>query len=156
MFTSGTIEEVICQRQIQKGNLFASDPSESRKISFTKQELKDCFTLKENCDCDTKRKIGNKWPEYTGYQGEDQPLRTVASDSSTPLIFIHHVVEDSKETFKMNNIENASLPDDDSSDEEEEFEFEDLPFTAKPQALKLRHNDNISMSSGNSEEDVEF
>jgi hypothetical protein len=62
---------VIYQRQLQKGNLvtltvdggpLASDVSSS--TGFTKEELQDCFTLKEGCACDTKRKCGQRWPKY--------------------------------------------------------------------------------------------
>jgi hypothetical protein len=60
---------VVYQRQIQKGNLATitvngSSTTDSSSARFTKEELKDCFTLKEDCDCDTKRKIGKRWPEY--------------------------------------------------------------------------------------------
>jgi SNF2 family DNA or RNA helicase len=68
-FSSGTVEEVVFQRQIHKGNLasITVDGSSSMKKNssgFTKEELRDCFTLKEGCACDTKRKLGSKWPEY--------------------------------------------------------------------------------------------
>lgn len=93
LFTSGTVEEgkslnppecpnhtseklnasrsysVICQRQIQKGNLATltvdgGPKSKGSATSFNSEDLKECFTLKEDCDCDTKLKIGKKWPEY--------------------------------------------------------------------------------------------
>lgn len=97
-FTSGTVEEGTCttanncnslavfvlntfafskstvvyQRQQQKGYLatVTVDGASCTKQSsgFTKEELRDCFTLKENCDCDTKFKIGSsKWPEYSKF-----------------------------------------------------------------------------------------
>lgn len=61
---------VICQRQMQKGNLAtltvdgAIPKSNGASGGFTKEELRDCFTLKEACDCDTKLKIGSCWPSY--------------------------------------------------------------------------------------------
>ena len=60
---------VVYQRQIQKGNLATitvdgSSSADSSSARFTKEELRDCFTLKEDCDCDTKRKVGKRWPEY--------------------------------------------------------------------------------------------
>lgn len=69
MFTSGTVEEVIYQRQTQKGNLATitvdgSSSADASSARFSKEELRDCFTLKEDCDCDTKRKVGKQWPEY--------------------------------------------------------------------------------------------
>jgi len=100
LFTSGSVEEVICQRQIQKENL-ASRTVDSNKGSglrgFSKEELKDCFTLK-HVACDTKTKMGNSWPSYEGpgsieaCRCYDGPLLKVAS-SSSELAFVH-VVED--------------------------------------------------------------
>ena len=29
------------------------------------EELKECFTLKETCICDTRNKVGKKWPDYS-------------------------------------------------------------------------------------------
>ncbi len=63
LMLTGTVEEVIYQRQVQKG-LLDSKNRKSNNSGFTDDELKDCFTLKENCDCDTKRKMGNKWDDY--------------------------------------------------------------------------------------------
>lgn len=72
LHTSGTVEEVIYQRQTQKNNLatFSEDVKESSRGSpdskstrFTPEELRDCFTLKD-CDCDTKSKIGRGWLNY--------------------------------------------------------------------------------------------
>ena len=61
---------VIYQRQMQKNNL-ATLAMDSKALSrkkntnhFTKEELQDCFTLKEDCDCDTKEKIGSHWIDY--------------------------------------------------------------------------------------------
>ena len=100
LFTSGTVEEVICQRQIQKGNL-ASRAVDCKKgstsLGFTKEELRDCFTLKD-CACDTKQKVGDSWPPYDGppsivSQGcHDVPLIQVASDAAE-LAFVHVVTD---------------------------------------------------------------
>lgn len=54
---------------MQKSNLATitvdgSSSAESSSARFTKEELRDCFTLKEDCNCDTKRKVGKRWPEY--------------------------------------------------------------------------------------------
>lgn len=87
MFTTGTVEEgeppfsgihlsiftvsltpsfcalsVILQRQIAKESLAVFDGTKSNE-KFTKEELKDCFTLKDS-DCDTKYKLGQTWPDY--------------------------------------------------------------------------------------------
>merc|ERR1712147_64533 len=81
LFTTGTVEEVIYQKQLKKSNiaLLTVDQrkgSENRKMNsfdgkFTREELKDIFTLKENCVCDTRVKIGKKWENYIG----SEPLR---------------------------------------------------------------------------------
>ena len=68
MFTSGTVEEVVYQRQTQKSNLATltvdGQGSSKKSAGFTKEELRDCFTLKVGCACDTKRKVGGKWDDY--------------------------------------------------------------------------------------------
>ena len=33
----------------------------------TQEELRDCFNLNIDCDCDTKEKLGNVWNEYGEY-----------------------------------------------------------------------------------------
>jgi hypothetical protein len=104
MFTTGTVEEVIYQRQLQKGNLakLANDGG-SKKIdkdssSFTKEELRDCFTLKRGLKCDTKQKLGSKWSDYAGdstlrsHRCEDEPLLEICEDDA--LTFVHIVDND--------------------------------------------------------------
>ena len=58
---------------MQKGNLatIAVDAQTTTKKQkkqkfggFSDEELRDCFTLKENCISDTKTKLGNKWFDY--------------------------------------------------------------------------------------------
>ena len=56
---------VILQRQIAKESLAVFDGTKSNE-KFNKEELKDCFTLK-NCDCDTKRKLGKTWLDYSKF-----------------------------------------------------------------------------------------
>jgi SNF2 family DNA or RNA helicase len=104
LFTSGTVEEVIYQRQSQKGNLatLTVDGRGGQNSSgrFTKEEIADCFTLKENCDCDTKRKLGSRWAAYDGpdslqAQGcTDDPLLDIAETLSESLAFVHIVDDD--------------------------------------------------------------
>lgn len=66
-FTSGTLEEVILQRQLHKGNLSKNvvDDGESNEkgvgSKLSKEELKDCFTLKLSTACDTNDKLGGSW-----------------------------------------------------------------------------------------------
>lgn len=68
LLTTGTVEEVILQRQIQKTNLDTiSSKQQGSYSSFTDEEIRDCFTLKEDCICDTKKKLGSKWEDYSKY-----------------------------------------------------------------------------------------
>jgi len=55
LLTTGTIEEKIFQRQVFKQKLSGTvvDARESTPAHFTKAELKDLFTLREDTDCDT-------------------------------------------------------------------------------------------------------
>jgi DNA repair and recombination RAD54-like protein len=100
-----------------------SSSAESSSAKFTKEELRDCFTLKEDCECDTKRKLGKHWLEYGkssfytrcirlqslklflfstagGAEGlaaqncDDAPLISVANDQSEILSFVHVVTEE--------------------------------------------------------------
>lgn len=54
LFTTGTVEEIIYQRQLQKGNLakLANDGGGKKggnaNASFSKEELRECFLLKED------------------------------------------------------------------------------------------------------------
>lgn len=148
LFTSGTVEEVICQRQIQKGNL-ASRAVDSKRgsLEFSKEDLQDCFTLKM-CDCDTKRKLGKSWPSYDGApsilsQGcADAPLLSVARTAKA-LAFVHvvqkenakQVIEDvdddgdirsitSEEEWQEPDFECPPRVDDTLSSDEGEYEFE--------------------------------
>jgi len=63
-FTSGTVEEIIYQRQVQKGILAALSTGASGNPCFTPEELADCFTLHAEADCTTREKLG--WGRYTG------------------------------------------------------------------------------------------
>jgi SNF2 family DNA or RNA helicase len=66
LLTTGTVEEVILQRQIQKNNLDTiSSRQQGNFNSFTDEEIRDCFTLKEDCTCDTKKKLGARWEDYS-------------------------------------------------------------------------------------------
>ena len=68
-FTSGTLEEIILQRQIQKGSLATTtmdnaQNSNKKSEGLNPDEVRDCFSLKdERCTCDTRQKVGN-WPDY--------------------------------------------------------------------------------------------
>lgn len=58
---------VIYQRQTQKTNLDTIATKRRLKDNshrFTDEELRDCFTLKEGCTCDTKNKLRKDWDDY--------------------------------------------------------------------------------------------
>ena len=146
LFTTGTVEEVIFQRQTQKGNLAkiandgGSKKASSTNASFTNEELRDCFTLKEGCKCDTKKKLGNQWSDYNGADSlrnhgcVDEPLLGVCEDEAGTLSFVHLVDDDEINPVDLDDDakekEEASDVDDDSSlglgsessSEEEEFD----------------------------------
>jgi len=133
MFTTGTVEEVIYQRQLQKGNLakMANDggSKKTKAASFSKEELRDCFTLKEDCKCDTQRKLGIKWSDYDGAssltsQGcMDGPLLGVCEDDDekTTLSFVRVVGDDDEEEPTT-----TVTTGDDDDDNDEEVSEEDV------------------------------
>lgn len=135
LFSSGTIEEVIYQRQSAKGNLSDMAVDGKRASSakgFTKEELADCFTLKEHCRCDTKRKLGKRWPEYTGassLKSTDAVLLDVAESMKEKIGHIH-LVQDEELPVLPDGADDGDC--DESSQEqalydtdaEEEMEFE--------------------------------
>jgi hypothetical protein len=55
---------------MQKGALAALAVDNTKQTkgpannSLNPEELRDCFTLKESCNCDTKNKVEN-WPDYS-------------------------------------------------------------------------------------------
>ena len=82
-------------------------PKDSEK-GLNADELRDCFTLKESCICDTREKIGN-WPDYDGRdslisQGcADTALLAVAAKKDTlnsALAFVH-IVKDIREELSQ-------------------------------------------------------
>jgi len=147
LFTSGTVEEVIYQRQSQKGNLatLTVDGRSGQNTTgrFTKEEISDCFTLKD-CDCDTKRKLGSQWAVYDGSESlslqgcVDEPLINVAESLSETLAFVHIVDDDELAPLSVVDKEIDSASDNESaasiakgdtmkalydSDSNDEFEF---------------------------------
>lgn len=105
-FTSGTIEEVILQRQIQKGSLASMTIDGAQRSNTTGQrlntnEIRDCFNLgDEECDCSTRLKVTN-WPDYYGKQSlvsqecQDAVLLSVAAkeDADNSLLSFVHIVK---------------------------------------------------------------
>lgn len=140
MFTTGTVEEVIYQRQLQKGNLakLANDGGskmiDKDSSSFTKDELRDCFTLKRSSKCDTKQKLGSKWSDYAGdstlrsHGCEDEPLLEICEDYA--LTFVHIVDNDEKLTTTVDGGRSdgeVSSADDDLSESESSVPGDDRP-----------------------------
>ncbi|KAL3822266.1 hypothetical protein ACHAXA_005899 [Cyclostephanos tholiformis] len=134
MFTAGTIEEVIYQRQLQKGNLakLANDgKGGTNAASFTKEELHDCFTLKLECKCDTKRKLGKQWGEFDVDGCDDMPLLQICENENVTYVRVVENDEESTTTLATLDVEhvdadsfdNDMLSESDRSlSEEEEFD----------------------------------
>jgi DNA repair and recombination protein RAD54 and RAD54-like protein len=138
LFTSGTIEEVILQRQIQKGalatltvdsgsleNMSAFESGIPAKLS--KEELTECFNLKENSICDTKVKLGTCWPSYDPSNllelgCNDLPLLEVATKIPKTLCFVHINNYDEPE-FKSKDISNENSMKQEYESDCEEHEF---------------------------------
>lgn len=75
----------------QKSHINNSNDS---TLKFTKEELADCFDLKEGVACDTKIKVGTDWPDYdqsnlTFVQSNDSSLFAVATKIPEILSFVH-------------------------------------------------------------------
>ena len=152
MFTAGTVEEVIYQRQMQKGNLAknALEKVNAKTGSeLSRNELKDVFTLKET-DCDTNDKLNGTWGEYHREVGmeasDDEALKKFSVDRKDLVTFIKSGggrdfatdegegidvdvddLEDSDEEGEHVGFEGESdsSSDEDDDDEEEDDEEED-------------------------------
>ena len=137
----------------------------------------DCFTLKEDCDCDTKRKVGMRWPEYGktpfhtknvriqslrlfpfsatgGAEGlkaqgcDDAPLLSVANDQSEILSFVHVVTEE--ELVVLESEDTAEQTGDASEQEARLSSDEECEF------IDDENNSNDHETHGLSEEEYEF
>jgi hypothetical protein len=149
---------VICQRQMKKGALAEltvdNVDNSKREVSnrLNADELRDCFTLKESCACDTRNKVGG-WPDYEGQDSlisqecADSALIAVSSngnDGLCPLAFVHIVTnqtvmdgsdtsestseyeDDGELEFEMDPGDNSETIEagNDACGNDEEFEFE--------------------------------
>jgi DNA repair and recombination RAD54-like protein len=125
LFSTGTLEEIIYQRQLQKGALASStvDGREETTASFTPEELKECMTLKLNTVSDTKDKIGASWPDREESlsllieSGEAQ-LETLRSEA---LSFIHIV--DATECHTLRPPKESYAADDGATSEEDILDY---------------------------------
>jgi hypothetical protein len=121
---------------VQKGNLASTVQGGGTSTRFSKDELKDCFSLKK-CTSDTKRKISH-WPSYDGASSleelgcTDVPLVHIAETLAETLGYVRIVedadcVDPSQEASLLHADEPAASPtlssDQYDSDEEEEFEL---------------------------------
>lgn len=99
LFTTGSVEEVIYQRQSLKGGLSTltlDSRSKNHTANFTSEELKDCFTLSET-DCDTKNKTEG-WAKYDGPESlqsqgcSDRPLLAISAKLGTDVLSHVHII----------------------------------------------------------------
>lgn len=156
LFTSGTVEEVTYQRQYQKGDLAtlavdcgrANGYKSGVGLSFSKEELADCFTLKENCLCDTKEKIGNHWPTYEleNYRDffsqqdcTDEVILNVALETANTLSYVHLISDHEAST----------------SDPSNEFQTQDEFEPCADTDSFVNENDAASIKSSTSEEEFD-
>merc|ERR1712194_448328 len=95
--------------------------------SFSKEELRDCFTLKEGCTCDTQRKLGKKWSEYEGVasltsQGcRDGPLLGVCGAEDATLTFVRVVGDEEEDNLMSAMGKDEEVSDDDILSSEHSF-----------------------------------
>jgi len=156
LFCSGTLEEIVYQRQSQKGGLATltvdaatNNSTDKRgkskktgvttnKAMFSQEELRDCFTLKTDCVCDTKQKLGPRWPDYDGPAAlrlsgscTDEPLLAVAKSLPDTLCFVHLVNGDDEDdttvvaTNDDDECSSSSSQDDDEAEQDEEEKSSD-------------------------------
>jgi hypothetical protein len=147
MFTSGTIEEVMYQRQQTKNTLSEGVLDKSGQGGFSREEIGDCLTLKLGCDCDTAQKAvarsGKPWPAYKGPSSlrdlgcADRPLMDVAERIGSVLGFVRLVPDvDCEEDLDATWNVSEKVASRGAYESEEEFEFE-----AKPPAAALQSSD---------------
>lgn len=131
LFTAGTMEEVVYQRQQHKGNLAdmtvdGSITADSGK--FTNEELRDCFTLKENTRCETKKKM--KWPDYKGCDClvsrgcKDENTLQVAKSDKLCYVRLVPVEEPTEIKEGAKRARNTDLADNDDSEDQSEASME--------------------------------
>jgi hypothetical protein len=137
MFLTVGLYAVICQRQMKKGTLAEltvdNDDKFKKGVSsrLNSDELRDCFTLKESCACDTRNKISG-WPDYDGKDSllsqecPDSALIAVSSNCTiglSPLAFVHIVNKQTAMNYADTN--NDSTSDyEDNDDGEIEFDID--------------------------------
>ena len=129
-FTAGTLDEVILQRQLLKGNLatnvmeeFSNEEmktltNDTKGVAskLSPDELKDCFTLKPSTKCDTNEKLAGSW----GAGGEeewkevDNVLSTLVRERNDIVTFVKY--GKSRDVVKRSSLGNSSVDEDDEDD----------------------------------------
>lgn len=157
------------QRQIQKGALatMTMDRLQTKQNGkgnegdcLSAEEVRDCFTLKDTANSDTKAKIGKDWPDYSGRRSlisqncNDTVLLGVvarkssveATESGTePLIsYVYIVKEEPSDKDGCNDYEDDAIHmKKDKSDVTDDDDFDD-------------NISNQSYSKSDSDEEYEF
>lgn len=145
-FTVGTVEEVVYQRQQQKdslANMTVDRDSGNESGRFSEEELRDCFTLKDNNLCVCKDKLA--WPDYNKVSDglikegcSDDPLLRVAETTSNVLTYVRvapqaqnrpdseaSLLEHDDQSEDEESIHSSESEDDNEASSQEEYEFED-------------------------------
>lgn len=152
LFSTGTLEEIIYQRQLQKGTLASVtvDGREDEIAKFSSDELKEAMTYKSNTQSDTKDKMGAAWGDFDG--------SIVSGElAESDLVTFAHLV-DEEVAQKRSDKAQQSLDQGDnyaSDTSEEEFDYGDeSPFKATG---KKRGSKTAALSdSSDSEKEAEF
>ena len=127
LFLAGTVEEVILQRQLQKGNLALDGAKKGKKrgtaSEFSKEELKDCFTLKENAVCETNDKFGGNWA--SGEMPDDMidkdcSFAQIANQRNDLITFVRYGSDRDARCSSIGSIEDKKSAIEDMGDEEGE------------------------------------
>uniref|UniRef100_A0A7S4AJZ2 Helicase ATP-binding domain-containing protein n=2 Tax=Pseudo-nitzschia australis TaxID=44445 RepID=A0A7S4AJZ2_9STRA len=167
-FTTGSIEEVILQKQIQKESIATSTVDRAHKSKDTgnglnADELLDCFTLKdERCDCDTQKKMGI-WPDYNGeasliaQECADKVLQAVAAKgrNNASLLSFVHIVKAVEEEICRNSAGDGSYKGSKvnyDTDSDVEFEMEDVDDDSD----NANNNHKADSTIASSSEEYEF
>lgn len=162
LFSTGTLEEVIYQRQLQKGALASVtvDGREEGTAKFSSEELKECMTLR-NTQCDTKDKMGESWGDFDGsiVSGDSSVDDVVAQLAESGLLTFAHVV-DEETAPKRSGEESQATPGRgdhyESDTSEEEFDYEaESPFD-KTMHKKRVSNNAVVNDTSDSDEEAEF
>jgi DNA repair and recombination RAD54-like protein len=175
MFLSGTVEEVVHQRQISKTNIailtmdgasgsaggnekknngtnktkIKSSSTSSSSCGLTAEELKNCFTLKDCEQCDTKDKLG--WMNYDGVttleqQGIlDTPLLSVAETMRDSLLYVRNVTD-------VDVVSTSSSNHDNENEDEEENNDADIVL---PTGVDDERHDEVELSDSSSSSEDE-